>query len=136
MARASIASACFTPWRSTTLEEIKANYTWPAPDWWDYSGDRPVRGKEDCPIHGGGSEPFLIYAQLRGLEQAYMDLLIDPDFALDCLDKLFDLAYTETRRIYDQIPGKVTMSYVAEDLARRSACCFHRRRSVRSLSRA
>jgi uroporphyrinogen decarboxylase len=33
-----------------------------------------------------------------------------------CLDKLFDLAYENTRRIYEQIPGRITTSYVAEDL--------------------
>ena len=33
-----------------------------------------------------------------------------------CLDKLFDLAYENTRRIYEQIPGKVMISYVAEDM--------------------
>ena len=99
-----------------TVEEVTANYTWPDPDWWDYSViPGQLRGKEEYPIHGGGSEPFLDYARLRGMEQAYMDLLINPEIALYCLDKMFDLAYTDTVRIYEQIPGKVTFSYVAED---------------------
>ena len=108
-----------------TVDELKASYTWPDPDWWDYSGIAgQIRGKEAYPIQGGGSEPFLIYARLRGMEQAYMDLLTDPEIALYCLDKLFDLAYTETVRIYDQIPGQVTVSYIAEDFGSQVSLLF------------
>ena len=100
-----------------SVREIKANYRWPSPDWWDYS-DIPaqVKGKDDLPVVGGGSEPFLIYKYLRGMEQAYMDLALEPEIAHYCLDKLFELAYENTRRIYEQVPGKVTYGCVAEDL--------------------
>lgn len=108
-----------------TLDEINANYTWPNPDWWDYSTlPDQIKGKEEYPIQGGGSEPFLIYCQLRGLEQAYIDLLTDPEMALTCLDKLFDLAYENTVRIYEQLPGKVTLSYVAEDFGSQVSLLF------------
>jgi len=33
-----------------------------------------------------------------------------------CLNKLFNLAYENTVRIFEAIPGKVTYTYVAEDL--------------------
>jgi uroporphyrinogen decarboxylase len=73
-----------------SVEEIEANYTWPSPDWYDYSEMRKqIVGKEQYPIQGGGSEPFLIYARLRGMEQAYMDLLLQPEITIYCLDKLF-----------------------------------------------
>jgi len=100
-----------------TLAEIEREYKWPSLDWFDYSGipDRIV-GKEDYPIQGGGSEPFLIYKSLRGQEQAFMDLILNPEIVHFCLDKLFDLAYQNTLRIYEQIPGKVMLSYVAEDM--------------------
>ncbi|MEN6519675.1 MAG: uroporphyrinogen decarboxylase family protein [Armatimonadota bacterium] len=108
-----------------TVEEIERGYTWPSPDWWDYSGIAScIEGCEDYPIRGGGSEPFLRYAMLRGQEQAFMDLIINPEIAHFCLDKLFDLAYESTRRIYEQIPGKVTISYVAEDMGGQSALMF------------
>src|SRR3990172_1246317 len=43
-----------------SVEEIEANYRWPNPDWWDYSRlPQQIAGKEDYPIRGGGSEPFL-----------------------------------------------------------------------------
>ena len=100
-----------------TLDEIKKNYKWPSPDWYDYSKiPKQIAGKKDYPIRGGGSEPFLIYKELRGQEQAFMDLALNPDIVHFCLDKLFELAYQNTLRIYEQIPGKVIITYVAEDL--------------------
>lgn len=99
-----------------TLDDIKQNYKWPSPDWYDYSViPAQAAGKETHPIQGGGSEPFLTYKNLRGQEQAFMDLILNPEIVHFCLDKLFELCYENTRRIYETIPGKVTITYVAED---------------------
>jgi len=100
-----------------TVEEIKANYTWPSADWWDYAHlPGEIAGKEYRIIRGGGSEPFLQYAALRGDEQAYMDLIVNPEMVHHCLDVLFELAYQNTLRIFETIPGAVSITYVAEDL--------------------
>lgn len=108
-----------------SVEEIEKRYTWPDPDWWDYSQIAgQVKGHEDKPIRGGGSEPFLTYCELRGQEQAYMDLALNPEMVHYCLDRLFDLAYRNTARIYEQIPGKVMITYVAEDLGSQEALLF------------
>ncbi|PIV57152.1 uroporphyrinogen-III decarboxylase-like protein [Candidatus Desantisbacteria bacterium CG_4_10_14_0_8_um_filter_48_22] len=100
-----------------TLDEMKKNYKWPSPDWYDYSEiPGQIKGMDDYPIQGGGSEPFLIYKNLRGQEQAFLDLILNPDIVHYCLDQLFGLAYQNTLRIFEAIPGKVMISYVAEDL--------------------
>jgi len=100
-----------------SVEEIQANYTWPSPDWWDYSHlPEAIRGHEHEPIRGGGSEPFLLYKLLRGEEQAFIDLVENPDIVDYVLDKLFELAYQDTLRIFETIPGAVIITYVAEDL--------------------
>ena len=100
-----------------SVEEIEADYAWPSPDHWRYDHIPDlVRGKDHLPIQGGGSEPFLLYKKLRGMEQAYMDLALNPEIVHYCLDNLFGLCYESTRRIYEQIPGKVMISYVAEDM--------------------
>lgn len=100
-----------------TVEEIEANYTWPDPDWWDYSHiPALVEGKDDIPVSGGGSEPFLRYKYLRGEEQAFIDLVENPEIVHYVLDKLFDLSYQNTLRIYETIPGRVDWTTVAEDL--------------------
>ncbi|MEZ4664764.1 MAG: uroporphyrinogen decarboxylase family protein [Caldilineaceae bacterium] len=108
-----------------TIAEIEANYTWPTADWFDYAGiPAQVKAKQKYPIQGGGSEPFLIYKNLRGMEQAYMDLAVNPELVHHCLDKLFDFCYENTRRIYKQIPGQVTLSYIAEDFGGQQSLLF------------
>jgi len=108
-----------------TVEEIEKNYAWPDPDWWDYSNlPEQIEGHETEPIRGGGSEPFLAYCSLRGQEQAYMDMALRPEMVHYCLDRLFDLAYQGTARIYEQIPGQVMITYVAEDLGSQEGLLF------------
>lgn len=100
-----------------TIGEIERNYVWPSPDWWDYGTiAADLKGWETYPVRGGGSEPFLIYKDLRGQEQAFVDLLENPEMVHYCLDRLFDLAYENTRRIFEAVPGRIDLTYVAEDM--------------------
>ena len=100
-----------------TLEQIKKNYKWPDPDWWDYSTiKKQVEGKEHLPITAGVSEPFLKYKDLRGQEQAFIDLVEHPDIVHYCMEKLVELSYINAMRIFELIPGKVLYSYIAEDM--------------------
>ncbi len=100
-----------------SVAEIEKNYRWPSIEWFDFSHiPEQIKGQEHRPIRGGGSEPFLLYKSLRGQEQGYMDLALNPEIVHYCLDKLFDLAYEQTRRIYETIPGKVVITYIAEDM--------------------
>lgn len=111
-----------------SVEEIAANYRWPSPDWYDYSGiPQQLAGWEQYPIQGGGSEPFLIYKNLRGQEQAMMDMVDQPEIVHYCLDKLFELAYVNTLRIYETIPGKVLLTYVAEDMGGQDNLMFSKK---------
>jgi uroporphyrinogen decarboxylase len=108
-----------------TINELEANYTWPTPDWFDYSTiPSQLKGKEGYPVRGGGSEPFYDYTLLRGLEQAYLDMVDNPDFLHYCLGRLVDFNYENTRRVFEQIPGKVTFTDVAEDLGSQENLLF------------
>ena len=111
-----------------SVEEIEENYRWPDPDWWDYSLiPQQIAAWEAYPIQGGGSEPFLLYKNLRGDEQAMMDLVLNPQIVEYCLGKLFDLAYQRSLRIYETIPGKVNITYVAEDMGGQDNLMFSKR---------
>ncbi len=109
-----------------TVEEIEVGYHWPSPDWFDYAHIR--REVEEHPneiMRGGGSEPFLLYGMLRGLEQSYIDLLENPAMVHYCLGRLFDLAYANTLRIYEQAgAGNVHITYVAEDMGSQQGLLF------------
>jgi len=111
--------------RFSSVDQIDREYHWPSPDWWDYGGiPRQIKGWEKYPVRGGGSEPFLTYKNLRGQEQAFIDLIENPEIVRYCLGKLFDLAYENSLRIYEQIPGKVMISYVAEDMGGQTDLMF------------
>jgi uroporphyrinogen decarboxylase len=100
-----------------SVREIEKNYEWPDPDWWDYSEiPDQVKGKDDTPVKGGGCAIMMYYQRIRGMWQSYVDLVRHPDITHYCLDKLLELAYEDTRRIYEQIPGQVMVTFVAEDL--------------------
>ena len=99
-----------------TVEEIERNYEWPSPDWWSYDHiPEQVRGHEEEVIQGGAYEEFLTYKNLRGAEEAYVDLVQRPEMVHYCMQKLADLAYARIERIYEQIPGMVIWTWVAED---------------------
>ncbi len=53
-----------------------------------------------------------------------MDLILYPEIVHYCLDKLFDLCYINTMRIFEQIPGKVMLTYVAEDMGSQESLLF------------
>ena len=108
-----------------SVREIKGNYSWPSAEWYDYSDlPRQIEGQKHRPIRGGGSEPFLTYCYLRGREQAMIDLVAAPEIVHYCLDVLFELAYQNTLRTSEAIPGQVTISYVAEDLGSQNDLLF------------
>jgi uroporphyrinogen decarboxylase len=108
-----------------SVEEIEAHYTWPSVDWFDYSVvPGQIEGKEKYAVRGGGSEPFWVYTYLRGLMQAHKDLKFNPNMVQYCLGKLFDFCYEHTRRIYEQIPGRVTVTYIAEDFGSQQNLLF------------
>ncbi|MDZ7271644.1 MAG: uroporphyrinogen-III decarboxylase-like protein [candidate division KSB1 bacterium] len=109
----------------TSVHEIQRHYTWPQPDWWDYSEIRDqAREHERWPLAGGLYEPFLTYKYLRGDEQAFVDLVENPEMVHYCLDQLLELSYQETLRIYEQVPGQVTYTYVAEDMGGQTDLLF------------
>jgi uroporphyrinogen decarboxylase len=100
-----------------SVEEIEDYYRWPEPDWWDCGRlAAQLEGSEMYPVEGGGSEPWLDYKNMRGDTQAFVDLIEHPDIVSYCLDKLFGLSYELTRRILETLPGRVTYTYVAEDM--------------------
>ncbi|MGA2480086.1 MAG: uroporphyrinogen decarboxylase family protein [Spirochaetia bacterium] len=100
-----------------SVAEIEKSYRWPSIDWFDCSTlkDR-LKGWETQPVQGGGSEPFLTYADLRGQEQALMDLVINPEMVHYCLDRLYTLSFDKSRMLYETLPGMITHSFVAEDM--------------------
>ncbi len=93
-------------------------FSWPRPEDFDIT---PIRQAIEAdrgyrPVIACCYEPFLLYAQMRGLEQAFMDLVLNPDIADAILGHLFDIHEEVHRRVFAACPGQIDMTYVAEDL--------------------
>lgn len=102
----------------TTVEEIHA-FKWPSPDdhdWEKYKQDIKNLDNPRRLVCAGGYEPFLLYCLLRGMEQAMMDLLIEPEIANAIMDHQFDYSYRVLERVLDIGHGKIDQTTVAEDL--------------------
>jgi len=91
-------------------------YPWPKVDWYDFSviPDR-LREAGDWPVRAGTYEPFLLYCQMRGLEQAFVDLLDRPDFVDAAIERLFRFHYEFNERLFEAGRGRIDITYVAED---------------------
>jgi uroporphyrinogen decarboxylase len=104
-----------------SVEDIE-KYAWPKPDWFDFSDVRTkLAGAGDRVVRGGGYEPFLLYCQMRGLEQAFMDLLEAPEIVDAAIGKLFDFHYALNERLFEAGAGRIDLTYVAEDLGSQSS---------------
>ena len=93
-------------------------FRWPSPDDFDYSAVAEALANDDGyrPIHAGQYEPFLLYGYLRGLEQSYVDLAVNPAIADAILGHIFDFYNEHHRRIFEAGGGRIDLTWVAEDL--------------------
>ena len=102
---------------ATTVADIHA-FDWPNPDDLDYEAMRrqlPTMPR-DRVVRCGGYEPFLLYCQMRGMEQAFMDLALYEDIADAILTHIFDYYYAINQRMFEIGKGAIDITYVAEDL--------------------
>ncbi|HEY8668734.1 MAG TPA: uroporphyrinogen decarboxylase family protein [Tepidisphaeraceae bacterium] len=100
-----------------TVEEVH-RYPWPSADDFEFGGITDFVATYDRyrPVSCGGYEPFLLYAAMRGLEQAYEDLLVNQEIAAASLGHIFDFNYELNRRSWEAGKGKIDYMYLAEDL--------------------
>jgi uroporphyrinogen decarboxylase len=100
----------------TTLREAD-DYPWPSPDDYDYAPiAAALSGPQQRMVQGPSYEPFLLYCSLRGMEQAYADLIENPDLALNILGHLFDFYQEYNHRCFEAGGGRIDLLYLAEDL--------------------
>jgi uroporphyrinogen decarboxylase len=115
-----------------TVAEIH-RHSWPAVEWFDYADI-----KDQCRKHAhrvircGYVEPFLVYSQMRGLEQALMDLVTAPDLVECAFDHIFDFSTRCLERALDQVgENMIDITVPSEDLGSQhgplfSLACFRR----------
>jgi uroporphyrinogen decarboxylase len=109
----------------TDVEQIHA-YTWPSADDHDYDWYRhairhapPHRLIRSCDY-----EPFLLYCAMRGMEQAMIDLIAEPEIAGAALDHIFRYYFDLNQRTFEIGKGTVDVTYIAEDLGGQQSLLF------------
>ena len=105
-----------------TVDDVHA-FSWPSPEDIDFAAVK--HQLRNAPPHRlvrcGDFEPFLIYCAMRGMEQAFMDLLTEPEIAEAILGHLFDYHYRLNERLFELGEGRIDMMYIAEDLGAQSS---------------
>ncbi len=82
----------------TTIEEIKANYSFPKAEWFDYSNITKVcQNNPDKAISIGHPGPFQMVTNLMPMDEFFILMYDDPEVASYILDQMvaFELAYYE-----------------------------------------
>ena len=107
-----------------TADDIK-NYRWPSTDWFDYSQIREdIEKNSHRPIRAGYVEPFLVYSYMRGLEQAMIDMVENPELIECAFDCIFDFATEDFERILDVAKGQIDITVPSEDLGSQTGPLF------------
>ena len=93
-------------------------FRWPSADDYDYTviTEQLKTDDGDRIIRAGTYEPFLTYCAMRGMEQAYEDLLLNPEIAEAALHHIFAFYYELNRRTWAAGNGQIDLMYLAEDL--------------------
>jgi len=108
----------------TTVEEF-AQHPWPRAEWFDYSTvAQQVARHGQRPLRAVVVEPFLWYCQLRGMEQAMMDLALAPELVEYAFDRIFAWGAERLRRIWDASGGQIDITVPAEDLGAQTGPLF------------
>jgi uroporphyrinogen decarboxylase len=91
---------------------------WPQPERFDY--DRAVAVAETAApefvVIGPWVSFFEIYCQLRGMEQAMMDLALDPDLVDAILDRVEAIQTEMMRRLFARAGHLLTLTFISDDI--------------------
>lgn len=102
-----------------TEADIEAYPWWPDPDRFDYDGaDRRVRkASGDYAVIGPWVSFYEVYCQMRGLEQAMMDLALEPDFVDAVLDRIEHIQTTMMKRFFARSGDALDLVFISDDIA-------------------
>jgi len=91
---------------------------WPDPDRFDYEGAVALaqRAAEEYCVIGPWVSFFEIYCQLRGLEQAMMDLVVAPDFVDATLDRIEAIQTQMLHRFFKQAHKWIDLVFISDDI--------------------
>jgi uroporphyrinogen decarboxylase len=95
-------------------------HRWPDPDWFDYAG-LPALLREADPgrqraLQVRGANPFEVYCWMTGLEEAMVNLVINPDLVRAGLERIVAFELVRLRRVSEAIGAEIDLVLMADDL--------------------
>jgi uroporphyrinogen decarboxylase len=102
-----------------TAAQVDAYPWWPDPDRFDYdAADRAARrAHREYAVIGPWVSFFEIYCQVRGLEQAMMDLALDPDLVDLILDRIEAIQTDMMKRFFQRTGDALDLVFISDDIA-------------------
>jgi len=92
---------------------------WPDPDNFDYAGARALADKArsyNFATIGPWLSHFEIYCQMRGLENALMDTIVEPDFLEAALDRIDVIQTAMLERTMIELGDSLDMIFISDDM--------------------
>jgi len=109
---------------SMTVDELLC-HSWPEADWFDYSVI-----PEQIERHNVDGNQYAIMAlncnifetswYMRGFQQSFMDLVLEPDFFSLILKKVTDFYCEYARRTLEAAEGKIDLIFTADDIGQQN----------------
>lgn len=120
----------------TTLEEIKA-FSWPAPDWWDFSGLPALLAdldrEQEYHIRFRVGSVFEVAWQLRGMEAFLLDLVTQPALAEYIMDCLTDVYIANLETVLELSGDRIDAVYFYDDVATQNSLMVSKKVWQRSI---
>lgn len=114
---------------ATSVEDLKS-YSWPEPDWWDFSPIPRILTEMDSyqehHIRFRVGSVFEIAWQLRGMADFLRDLALNPAIPLYIMDRLTDVYVENTRRVLELAGDRIDMIYFYDDVATQNSLMISR----------
>ena len=106
----------------TSPSESEAYPYWPDPDKFDYEGVTALANKasKEFAVIGPWVSFFEIYCQLRGIEQALMDVLMYPNLVQATLDKIEEIQTEMMKRYLNVAAPYIDLVFVSDDIGGQS----------------
>jgi uroporphyrinogen decarboxylase len=119
-----------------TLEDLRG-YSWPQPDWWDYSLLPSLLAKIDAEqqyhLRYRAGSIFEVAWQLRGMENFLMDLVDRPSFAEYIMDAICDVTLANLQKVLEVSGDRMDAIYFYDDVATQNSLMVSKRTWKRSI---
>lgn len=101
-----------------TIDDLDKYPYWPDPDKFDIDGMAKWI-EERCgefPIMGPWISFYEIYCGMRGLENAMIDLLEEPEFVMAACDRIEHIQTVMLKRLCDKVGNKISCFFISDDM--------------------